>query len=63
MGAVAENICEGFDHPEAPPLDVDDAARQLREATQQRALQDIAAQQGKDGQTKRKKYGAWGLPF
>lgn len=29
----SENICEGFDHPDAPPTDKDDAARQLRAAT------------------------------
>ncbi len=28
-----ENICEGFDHPEAPPTDMAAAAAQLRVAT------------------------------
>jgi hypothetical protein len=28
-----QNICEGFDHPDAPPTDTDEAARQLRAAT------------------------------
>ncbi|KAF8072448.1 hypothetical protein HT031_000107 [Scenedesmus sp. PABB004] len=30
-----ENICEGFDHADAPPTDLDEAARQLRLATVQ----------------------------
>lgn len=33
-----ENICEGFDHPEALPLDLDEAARQLREANKMTAM-------------------------
>jgi len=28
-----ENICEGFDYPDAPPTDTTEAAKQLREAT------------------------------
>jgi Fe-S-cluster containining protein len=31
--AEAEQICEGFDHPDAPPTDLAEAARQLRTAT------------------------------
>lgn len=31
-------ICEGFDHPDAPPTDVAGAARQLREATKLEAM-------------------------
>ena len=27
-------ICEGFDHPDAPPTDLDAAAAQQREATE-----------------------------
>lgn len=30
---ASENICEGFDHPDAAPTDTTDAARQLRAAT------------------------------
>lgn len=28
-----ENVCEGFDHPEAPPIELQSAGEQLREAT------------------------------
>jgi hypothetical protein len=31
--ATADNICEGFDHPEAPATDLAAAAAQLRSAT------------------------------
>lgn len=31
----AADICEGFDHPDAPPTDLDAAAQQLRIATMQ----------------------------
>jgi hypothetical protein len=31
---AAELICEGFDHPDAPPTDLDAAAQQLREAAE-----------------------------
>lgn len=33
-----ESVCEGFDHPEAGPTDLADAARQLREATKLEAM-------------------------
>jgi len=29
---LAESTCECFDHPEAEPLDLDSAARQLQQA-------------------------------
>jgi hypothetical protein len=32
-GCDADEICEGFDHPEAPPTDLDAAAHQLKLAT------------------------------
>lgn len=32
---IAEHICEGFDHPDAPSTDITEAARQLRLATVQ----------------------------
>lgn len=38
-----ENVCEGFDHPEAPPLDVEEAARQLREANKMTQLRLLAS--------------------
>ncbi|GLC36719.1 hypothetical protein PLESTM_000494800 [Pleodorina starrii] len=38
------NICEGFDHPEAGPLDVDEAARQLREANKMTQLRLLASE-------------------
>jgi hypothetical protein len=31
----AETICEGFDHPDAPPTDLEAAAQQLKLATMQ----------------------------
>ena len=42
-----ENVCEGFDHPEAGPLDVESAAQQLRIATVQEQLQELS-KQGRD---------------
>ncbi len=33
LPAGTESVCEGFDHPDAPPADVADARRQLRDAT------------------------------
>ncbi|KAG2428344.1 hypothetical protein HXX76_010490 [Chlamydomonas incerta] len=37
------NICEGFDHPDAPPLDVEEAARQLKEANTMTQLRLLAS--------------------
>ncbi|PNH08077.1 hypothetical protein TSOC_005395 [Tetrabaena socialis] len=37
------NICEGFDHPDAEPLDVESAARQLREANKMTQLRLLAS--------------------
>jgi Fe-S-cluster containining protein len=42
-GAEAEAVCEGFDHPDAPPLEPLDAARQLREAAKLEAMREMAA--------------------
>ena len=39
----AESICEGFDHPEAPPTDLAAAAVQLKAATAQSMQQMLAA--------------------
>jgi hypothetical protein len=33
LWCAADEICEGFDHPEAPPTDLDAAAQQLKLAT------------------------------
>jgi Fe-S-cluster containining protein len=41
-------VCEGFDHPDAPPTDVADAARQLREATKLEAMR-LASYGGRRG--------------
>ncbi|GIL64452.1 hypothetical protein Vafri_18371 [Volvox africanus] len=35
------NICEGFDHPEAGALDVEEAAKQLREANKMTQVADL----------------------
>jgi hypothetical protein len=43
----AANICEGFDHAEAPPTDKDEAARQLRLATAQEYRMVAAAKPSK----------------
>ncbi|KAG2487265.1 hypothetical protein HYH03_014106 [Edaphochlamys debaryana] len=37
------NVCEGFDHPEAGPLDVESAAQQLREATAMQEAREAAS--------------------
>lgn len=46
----AENVCEGFDHPEAPPTDVRDAARQLKLATIQEYQKRLAYKPSKKQQ-------------
>ncbi|GIM07544.1 hypothetical protein Vretimale_11642 [Volvox reticuliferus] len=38
------NICEGFDHPEAGPLDVEEAAKQLKEANKMTQLRLLASE-------------------
>ncbi|KXZ44484.1 hypothetical protein GPECTOR_67g324 [Gonium pectorale] len=37
------NVCEGFDHAEAGPLDVEEAAKQLREANKMTQLRLLAS--------------------
>lgn len=47
--AAAEDICEGFDHSEAPPTNLTDAARQLKLATKHDAQRKAALPFTKEG--------------
>ncbi|KAL6754634.1 hypothetical protein V8C86DRAFT_2696655 [Haematococcus lacustris] len=43
-----DNICEGFDHPDAPVLDVGSAAAQLKQATHDVQVRTLLQQERKD---------------
>lgn len=52
--AEAESVCEGFDHPDAPPTDALDAATQLREATKLEAMRLASYGRGRGGRRRGK---------
>lgn len=56
-----ESVCEGFDHAEAGPTDLPDAARQLREATKLEAMRLASyGRKGRGGGRRSGEQGGWG---
>lgn len=58
----ADNVCEGFDHPDAPHTDVEDAARQLRAATAMEYRRMLARKPSKKQQKQQTAAAAAALP-